>query len=80
MQDPDALEWYHFAQMGADVLQYVSFLKFKFKITSNTDSCKKAEQELAACPLCGSSDLQSKWCYPLAEAAGYNSLFNPVRL
>ena len=41
---------------------------------------KKAEKESKKCPLCGSEKIQPKWCYPLPEAAGYNSLFNPIRM
>ena len=41
---------------------------------------KKDEMELTACPLCCGSDVQPKWCYPLPEATGYNSFFNPIRL
>ena len=43
-------------------------------------SGKKDEMELTACPLCCASDVQAKWCYPLPEAQGYNSFFNPIRL
>lgn len=39
----------------------------------------KKEKELTACHLCGKEGTP-KWCYPLPEAAGYNSFFNPVRL
>jgi SAM-dependent methyltransferase len=41
---------------------------------------KKPEVERDSCPLCGNSDIRPKWCYPLSEAIGYNSHFNPVRL
>ena len=40
----------------------------------------KKEKELDACPLCGSKDILPRWCYPLPEASGFNSVFNPVRL
>ena len=40
----------------------------------------KEEIETEACPLCGNADAVPKWCYPLPEASGYNSFFNPVRL
>ena len=40
----------------------------------------KKEQELTSCPLCNNADIQPKWCYPLTEALGYNSHFNPIRL
>ncbi len=41
---------------------------------------KKDEEECLACPLCGNTGITPKWCYPLPEAAGYNSFFNPIRL
>ena len=41
---------------------------------------KKDERAATACPLCGNSDIQPKWCYPLPEAIGYNHFFNPIRL
>ncbi len=41
---------------------------------------KRNEQERTSCPLCGNTDTTPKWCYPLPEAIGYNSFFNPIRL
>ena len=41
---------------------------------------KRDEQERTSCPLCGNTDITPKWCYPLPEAVGYNSFFNPIRL
>ena len=41
---------------------------------------KKDEIETAACPICGNLDIRPRWCYPLTEAAGFNSFFNPIRL
>jgi len=40
---------------------------------------KKEEAERTNCPLCGKEALP-RWCYLLAEAVGYNSFFNPVRM
>lgn len=39
----------------------------------------KEERENINCPLCGKQGVP-RWTYPLPEAAGYNSLFNPVRM
>ena len=39
----------------------------------------KEEKEITDCPLCGRQG-KPRWTYPLAEAAGYNPSFNPVRL
>lgn len=41
---------------------------------------KKEENELTACPLCNSTDIHPKWCYPLTEACDYSEIFNPIRL
>ncbi len=41
---------------------------------------KKDEEERLNCPLCGNTEVSPKWCYPLPEASGYNSFFNPIRL
>jgi 2-polyprenyl-3-methyl-5-hydroxy-6-metoxy-1,4-benzoquinol methylase len=41
---------------------------------------KTAEVEATRCTLCGNPDIRPKWCYPLPEAEGFNSAFNPVRL
>jgi SAM-dependent methyltransferase len=40
---------------------------------------KKKESRNTDCPLCGNRG-EPYWCYPLSEAAGYNSFFNPVRM
>jgi len=40
---------------------------------------KKEETENTKCPLCGTESVP-KWCYPLLEAHGYNSFFNPIRM
>ncbi len=41
---------------------------------------KRDEEERSSCPLCGNKDIEPKWCFPLTEAIGYNSFFNPIRL
>lgn len=40
---------------------------------------KKEEKEISDCPLCGKPGVP-RWTYPLTDASGYNSFFNPVRL
>ena len=40
---------------------------------------KKTEVRNENCPLCG-EDSTPRWCYPLMEAQGYNSFFNPIRM
>jgi tetratricopeptide (TPR) repeat protein len=40
---------------------------------------KKQEKERIECPLCGMY-ANPHWCYPLVEAAGFNSFFNPIRM
>jgi len=40
---------------------------------------KKQEKERLECPLCGGQS-NPHWCYPLVEAAGFNSFFNPIRM
>jgi 2-polyprenyl-3-methyl-5-hydroxy-6-metoxy-1,4-benzoquinol methylase len=40
---------------------------------------KKTEKENTRCPLCGAEGVP-RWCYPLFDAAGYNELFNPIRM
>lgn len=39
----------------------------------------KEEREINDCPLCGQPGVP-RWTYPLPEATGYNSFFNPIRL
>ncbi|MCL1823275.1 MAG: class I SAM-dependent methyltransferase [Oscillospiraceae bacterium] len=40
---------------------------------------KKEEIRRTSCFLCG-KEAKPRWCYILAEAVGYNSFFNPVRM